>query len=308
MSPPHPAFTTNASLAEQARAWIVWLSSGRVDEAGIRVFEQWLARPGHRLAYEHERALWRSLGPRPSAAPVRRMRWAMAAAAALAVLLVWPDAWLRLQADHRSGPMVRAVQLPDGSRAVLDAGSAIAVHFDGQARRVELLRGRVWFEVKPDAGRRFSVAAGNGVVEDVSTAFTVARTDEAVEARVGQGRIRVAYPAGGGWTYLRAGQRAAYGGAAGVTRLGDVAVDSVGAWRQGELLLERASVADALRRLGRYRSGPILVHGDLSRLPTVSAALRIDRPEQALDTLAASAGLQVTRLPLGVAIVRAAPR
>ncbi|KAG0743492.1 hypothetical protein G6F24_016256 [Rhizopus arrhizus] len=123
----------------------------------------------------------------------------MAAAAALAMLVAWPEAWLRLQSDHRSTHVVQDVQLPDGSRAVLDADSAIAVNFDAHARQVELLRGRAWFDVTPDAERRFSVRAGNGVVEDISTAFTVARGDGQVETQVGQGRVRVASPAAVAW-------------------------------------------------------------------------------------------------------------
>ncbi|WP_294993527.1 FecR domain-containing protein [uncultured Stenotrophomonas sp.] len=309
MSPPNmlPAANDDA-LAEQARGWVAWLASGELSDARMHEFERWLQQPGHRRAFEYERTLWRSVGPRPQARPAaprrpRRLRWAMAMAAALAMLVVWPEAWLRLQADHRSTHVVQDVQLPDGSRAVLDADSAIAVRFDAHARQIELLRGRAWFQVSPDAQRRFSVRAGNGVVEDISTAFTVARGEDQVETQVGQGRVRVASPADGGWTYLQVGQRAVYGGHSGVTRLEDVAADSVGAWRQGELLLEQASVADAVQWVGRYRAGPTFVRGDLSRLPAVSAALRIDRPEQALDALAATAGLQVTRLPLGVAIV-----
>ena len=310
MSPPNtlPAANDDA-LAEQARGWIAWLAAGDISDARMHEFECWLALPGHRRAFEHERVLWRSAGPRPPQAATiarrrpPRLRWAMAVAAVLAMVVVWPEAWLRVQADHRSTHVVQNVQLPDGSRAVLDADSAIAVHFDANARQIELLRGRVWFEVSPDAQRRFSVRAGNGVVEDISTAFTVARGEDRVETQVGQGRVRVASPADGGWTYLQVGQRAVYGERSGVTRLQDVAADSVGAWRQGELLLEQASVADAVQWVGRYRAGPTFVRGDLSRLPAVSAALRIDRPEQALDALAATAGLQVTRLPLGVAII-----
>jgi transmembrane sensor len=310
MSPPNklPAANDDA-LAEQAQGWIAWLASGDICDARMHEFERWLQQPGHRRAFEHERALWRNVGPRPQAAPVERrrphrLRWAMAATAALVMLGAWPEAWLRLQADHRSTHVVQSVQLPDGSRAVLDADSAIAVRFDADARQIELLRGRAWFEVSPDAQRRFSVHAGNGVIEDISTTFTVARGDERVETQVGQGRVRVASPADGGWTYLQVGQRAAYGEHSGVMRLQDVPADSVGAWREGELLLDQASVADAVRWVGRYRAGPTFVRGDLSRLPAVSAALRIDRPEQALDALAATAGLQVTRLPFGVAIVQ----
>lgn len=311
MSPPSPSTCrSDDPLAEQARDWIVCLASGDISDARMQAFEQWLARPGHRRAFEHERRLWRSMGPRPAAVGARsprrrprRVQWAAATAAALALLVAWPDAWLRLQSDHRSGHRMQEVQLPDGSRAVLDADSAIAVHFDGERRRIDLLRGRAWFNVEPDAQRRFSVAAGNGVVEDISTAFTVAHVDAGVEAEVGQGRVRVASPAEGGWTYLQVGQRARYGRDGGVQRLHDVAADSVGAWRNGELLLEQARVVDAIDNVGRYRSGPTFVRGDLSGLPAISAALRIDHPEQALDALAATAGLQVTRLPLGVAIV-----
>ncbi|WP_414492511.1 FecR family protein [Stenotrophomonas maltophilia] len=310
MSPPNtlPAANDDA-LAEQARGWIAWLAAGDISDVRMDEFEHWLQQPGHRRAFEHERALWRSVGPRPPSARTergrpKRLRWAMAAAAALAMLVAWPEAWLRLHADHRSTHVVQDVRLPDGSRAVLDADSAIAVRFDADARQIELLRGRAWFEVSPDAQRRFSVRAGKGVVEDISTAFSVARDGDQVETQVGQGRVRVASPADGGWTYLQVGQRALYGEHSGVTRLRDVAADSVGAWRQGELLLEQASVADAVQWVGRYRAGPTFVRGDLSRLPAVSAALRIDRPEQALDALAATAGLRVTRLPFGVAIVQ----
>jgi ferric-dicitrate binding protein FerR (iron transport regulator) len=152
MSPPNmlPAANDDA-LAEQARGWIAWLASGDISDARMQAFERWLQQPGHRRAFEHERALWRSVGPRPQAGRSRRrprrLRWAMAAAAALAMLVAWPEAWLRLQADHRSTHVVQDVLLPDGSRAVLDADSAIAVHFDAHARQVELLRGRAWFEV-----------------------------------------------------------------------------------------------------------------------------------------------------------------
>lgn len=311
MSPHLPTSPApDAALAEQARDWIAWLAAGELSDARMQAFEDWLAQPGHRRAFEYERQVWRSLGPRPASAPAgalrrrpRHLRWAMAAAAVVALLVVWPDAWLRLQADHRSQQFVQDVRLPDGSRAVLDADSAIAVHFDAHARQVELLRGRAWFEVTADAQRRFSVSAGNGVVEDISTAFTVERQGQGAQAEVGQGQVRVASPVDGGWTYLRAGQRASYGAHSGVQRLPDVATDGIGSWRRGELLLEQASVAEAIQRLGRYRSGPTWVRGDLSSLPPVSAALRIDRPEQAMDTLAATAGLRVTRWPLGVAIV-----
>jgi len=157
--------------------------------------------------------------------------------------------------------------------------------------------------VTPDAARPFQVDAQGGVIEDISTAFAVAREGDHVDTVVAQGRVRVAAADRGGWTYLDAGQRARFAPGGRVTRQEDVALDRIAAWREGELLLDATGVEEAVRRIARYRSGPTFVRGDLASLPAINAAFRIDRPEQALDALAVSAGLSVTRLPMGVAIV-----
>lgn len=305
---PPPAMPCDTA-ADEARTWIAWLASDRVDDAGMETFERWLAEPMHRRAFEHERVLWRSFGPKPTAAAPRLGRVprkglvAFAAAAALAAWLLVPEAWLALRADYRSGHAVQSITLSDGSRAVLDADSAIAVHYDEGRRRVSLLEGRAWFDVAPDARRRFSVEAEGGVVEDISTIFVVAREPDHVEAVVAQGRVRVAADHGDDWTYLETGQGVSYGAGQTIHRLPDVSADRIGAWRQGELFLDEVDVASAIARIGRYRAGRIVVRGDLSDLPPINAAVRIDQPERALDTLAASAGLTVTRLPFGIAVV-----
>lgn len=276
-------------------------------------FERWLAVPGHRRAFEYERQLWRVLGPpavedAPSAPRPghRRARLGLAAAAALALLWVSPEAWLRLRADHRTGTAIATVALPDGSAAVLDADTAIAVDYSDTQRTVRLLRGRVWFKVAPGHPQPFRVLAQGGVVEDISTAFAVATAADGVETEVEQGQVRVAAQVDGGWTYLLAGQRAGFARGGAVQRQPDRAPDRIAAWREGELLLDATPVADAVAQIARYRDGATFVRGDLSTLPAVNAALRVDQPEQALDVLAATAGLQLTRLPLGAVIVQVA--
>lgn len=316
MSPPEPSPAPPLASdppAEQARAWIAWLASGAVDAPRMEDFERWLAVPGHRRVFEYERQLWRVLGPpvaedthatpRPGR---RRARWAMAAAAMLALLWVSPEAWLRLRADHRTGTAVATVALPDGSAAVLDADSAIALGYSDTQRVVRLLRGRVWFKVASGHPQPFRVLAQGGVVEDISTAFAVTTGADGVHAEVEQGQVKVAARTDAGWTYLLAGQRAGFSRGGVVQRQPDLAPDRIAAWREGELLLDATPVAEAVTQIARYRDGATFVQGDLSALPAVSAALRVDQPEQALDALAATAGLQLTRLPLGAVIVRVA--
>lgn len=306
--------------AEQARDWIVHLASGTMSAAKMRDFEHWLAQPGHRPVFEHERLLWRSLGPAPDASVAtaamrrgrsRRVRWtrrlSLAAVALLVLMLAMPELRLRLQADHRTDTVVQSVRLPDGSRMVLDAGSAVAVRYTAQTRRVELLRGRAWFEVAAQPGAPFQVAAQGGLVEDISTAFAVASEAGQVLATVEQGRVRVAASMDGEWLELAKGQQAVYAAGGPVVRLDDLPPDRIAAWRQGELLLDATAVAEAIEQIARYRRGPTFVRGDFSRLPEVNAAFHVDRPEEALDALASISGLAVTRLPLGVAIVRPVP-
>ncbi len=316
MSPPSSPSPDDPTV-QQARDWLLRLASGTMGEQEMQQFEQWLVGPGNRHAFEHERLLWRSLGARPQTTvvvqpPRRRLPGArvaaLAAMAVFACLLVMPELALRLRADHRAGDGISRVSLPDGSTAVLDAGAAIAVHYGDHARRIELLRGRAWFEVTPRQDAPFRVTVGEGVVEDISTAFVVSRDHDRVDAVVEQGRVRVAARPDQGWMYLQAGQAAGWNNGGVAERGLTLARDDVAAWRRGELLLANASVAQALAELGRYRSGYIVVRGDLSALPPINAALRLDQPEQALDALAAGSGLSVTRLPLGIAIVQAADR
>ncbi len=291
---------------ETAVAWLAWLASDRVDAEGLARFEQWLAQPGHRAVFERERVLWRSLAP--SARPLRvqaRRRWPAAVAAVLlASLALLPLVWRSGQGDYHSDHGLVTAHLPDGSTAVLDADTAIALHYDAHRRGVSLLRGRAWFRVAAEPGRPFQVEAEGGTVEDLSTAFVVQRQAGTVETWVSQGRIRLRTV--GSWSYLTAGQGACYSLSSLPERLADSTPEQIEAWRHGELLLDHRSVAGALQDIGRYRRGPIIVHGDLAGLAPVTAALRIDQPERALDVLAATAGLRVARLPLGVAVVRPA--
>ena len=313
MSPPSSSPPPDSPAAQQARDWLLRLASGTMGEPDMQAFEQWLLLPGHRHAFEHERVLWRSLAARPQTTvvqrPVRRTqrRW-LAAVAVLALfcgVMSAPELALRMRADHRADVAIRQVRLPDGSTAVLDAGAAIAVHYGEATRRIELLRGRAWFEVVPQSGAPFRITVGDGVVEDISTAFVVSRDDDRVDTAVEQGRVRVAARPDQGWMYLQAGQTAGWSRHGVAERGAELAPDHVAAWRRGELLLENVPVTQVLAELGRYRPGHVFVRGDLSALPPINAALRLDQPEQALDALAAGSGLSVTRLPFGIAIVQA---
>lgn len=323
----NPSETIDDTVSAHAREWVRLLASGEAGSADLHAIRQWLTEPAHARAFERERAFWQDLelhrglftGLVPAHPPRRGLRriagrWqpriskraaAGAAVGCLALVLAGPDLALRVQADHMTETgATRTVTLADGSAAILDSRSAIAVEYRDGERRVTLLRGRAWFNVAHGDARPFRVAASNGMTEDVGTAFEVARRDaDTVEVAVSDGAVRVTGAATTAALHLGAGDRARYAGGT-AKRIAAVRPDRIAAWRHGELLIDRLPLAEAIAEVKRYRSGMVLVLADLDHAKPVSAVFRTDRPEDALAALAAGAGLRLIRLPAGTIVIR----
>ncbi|WP_251282007.1 FecR family protein, partial [Enterobacter hormaechei] len=134
-----------------------------------------------------------------------RLHWPAATAGAVVLMVAAaPHALLLAHSDLRSSDAPRVVQLEDGSTAVLDAGTALAVAFDGQQRHLRLLRGQAWFQVAHEQ-RPFQVEAGGGQIRDIGTAFSVSMQDTTVVTQVSEGVVDV-HPGDGSVQRLHAGQ------------------------------------------------------------------------------------------------------
>lgn len=299
---------------ETARAWIVRLASGSVSASEMERLEGWMATdPRNRAAFLRERSTWQDLaaieGAFVSERPLprrRSLRWptylSVAAAAALAWFAV-PSTWLWLRADETSARgQVREIALADGSRAVLDSDSAIAVDYGNDGRDVRLLKGRAWFEVKHGDSRPFRVAVDGGSIRDVGTAFEVDGTGGQVGVGVTEGMVELKTGAEAP-VLLRAGQRGTLADGT-AHRVAGLPVDQIAGWRRGELLLRNVPLPDAIEAIARYRPGPVLVLGRLSDRRPVSGSFRTDRPDEALDTLAAMRGLEQSTLPGSILLLR----
>ncbi|MGA1799050.1 FecR domain-containing protein [Sphingomonas sp. 4RDLI-65] len=306
--------------AGEARRWITRLASAAVATEDLAQLHAWLdADDAHRAAFQRERRTWQDLAAiedafaadalamAPAHRPLRAfgpVHAGLAVAAGLAAIIAIPAAWLWLQADYRS-PATRpqAIALADGSRAILDADSAVSVAFDSGGRLVTLLEGRVWFDVRHDR-RPFRVLARDGVIQDVGTAFAVDRTDDAVRVGVTQGLVRVTTKQGGS-LLLSAGNQARYRTGEPARRSANTDPATIAAWRNDELLFRATPLPAAIDAIARYRAAPVYVWGDLSALAPVSGSFRASRADDALATLVVMRGLDTIRLPGGILIVRA---
>ncbi|SAI13387.1 transmembrane sensor [Bordetella ansorpii] len=192
-------------LAEQAAHWIVLLTDDDAAERerARREFEDWKrSDPRHAAAAADMEALVGRMmdlrgaasgNARPARAALdaalthtgqrrrrtRRLGTALAVALALGTLgwtVLGSAPFACLTADIRtSGGQWQTHTLPDGSRITLNGNSAINLHYGGQQREIELLRGDVLVEVAKDAQRPFYVDTTHGRIRALGTRFVVER-------------------------------------------------------------------------------------------------------------------------------------
>ncbi len=85
----------------------------------------------------------------------------------------------------------REIELPEGSRITLDAGSILNVELASGERTLVLVRGEGYFRVSKDALRPFTVLAGSTRVRAVGTAFNVRRSENRTVVAVTEGKVEV---------------------------------------------------------------------------------------------------------------------
>lgn len=237
--------------------------------------------------------------------PVRRRAMAWAAAVLVAVGLGWAsDLPLRLRADHRTatGAQERVV-LADGSRVLMDTGTALATDIAGAGteRRTRLLRGAAFFEVTPDPTRPFRVAAGPAVVTVVGTAFAVRYLDDRVTVTVRHGAVDVARP-GGPAVRLRAGEEVAVT-ASGIGEGHPTDLVAALGWIDGRLVFEDRPLGEVLGELDRYHPGLIVVPDSLAAR-RITGNYRLDDPVRTAASLAELVKAEMLRVSDALLILR----
>ncbi|MCT8003148.1 FecR domain-containing protein [Sphingomonas sanguinis] len=221
-----------------------------------------------------------------------------AAAAAIIVVMVAPELALRWQADALAGTAEpREIDLADGSHASLSPGSAFSIDYSKKERRVTLLRGKAWFEVRHESGRPFRVDARSIRTTDIGTAFEVGMTDDAIHIAVQQGTVRV-----DDLTKARAlSDRLVAGRSLSIGREGQTqqqveAPALIGAWRDGQLAVQDRPMREVIEALRPWYVGMIVVRSDALVQRHVTGVYDLRNPVGAMEALTKAYGGQVIRI------------
>lgn len=245
---------------------------------------------------------------RPKQTPTRRrlLAWAACLVGAFGLAGWWlgPDLYRDWRSDYRTASGARlTVTLPDGSTATLNTASAIALDFADGRRRVALLAGEAFFDVRLDAAHPFVVTSRFADVAVKGTAFAVARQDAADTVVLERGAVAVERIGGGAAATLAPGQMVV-ASAAGLSPVGGADVAEALAWREGRIVFRDRPLAAALAELARYYPGTVwLANGALGER-RVSGHYRIDDAAAAIRTLAAAAGGEVRQFPGKILVLR----
>lgn len=303
---------------DTATRWYVRLQNPQLPASERLGFRRWLdSDPANAEAFQAVEQLWQKLGePARQLAgdgwhrrrPVQRQRWpALAAACVLGLavgVLLWRDPGVlqRYAADHASAPGTQLqVTLADGSHVLLDADSALDLHFSPGERRVTLLRGRAWFDVSHDANRPFVVESPGLRTRVLGTAFAVDASGQGERVTVSRGRVEVRGNAADSLVTLIPNQQASLDGS-GLHGPETVNSERALAWQRGLLIFDRTRLGEVLDSLQHLGHPPVVLLDESLRNQRISGTFRTSDPQAVLSALSIELGLKTTRIP-GLAVV-----
>ncbi|XSC43181.1 FecR family protein [Bradyrhizobium sp. RDT10] len=302
------------ALLDEAASWLLRLREAAGDQRAQDDFSAWLSRSSeHRAAWHRVRESWHLLGEgkpvyehvwRPQSLQAsssgvgkgsrvpRRWRWvapisAVGLAACLLVVAV-PSLIVRLEADHlTTTAQSRLVTLEDGTTVYLAADSAIKTEFSASRRQVRLLAGEAFFDVIGNPARPFVVDASGVKVEVTGTAFDVRLSSSATQVELARGAVGVSFNAAqrASPAVLVPGQMLVVDRKSGAMIKSDIAPEDIGAWREGRLFVNDATIGAVVEQIQRYHAAWIAVPDIALAQQTVTGLYDLRDPDRALRAL-----------------------
>jgi transmembrane sensor len=307
-----PSATTIDPVLHQALEWQVTFWSGHVSADEKAAFQSWLeSAPAHREAWQKAQSLHARLAGLPGeiggqvlrSAPTRQGRrrmlatllWLAGGGIAIGTARQTPQ-WQQAMADHatRTGER-RQIVLDDGTRIDLNSASAVDVRYDGQSRRVTLIRGEILISTAPDSAtikRPFLVTTDQGEIQALGTRFRVQEDGAQIRVAVFEGAVALR-PSDGSETRLDAGEQARFNRRLVIAE--GVADANATAWVRGQLIAERLRLADFLTRLAQHRPGLLRCDPAVANLP-ISGVFPLDDTDRVLAALSEALPVRVSML------------
>lgn len=317
---------TAEAIDDQAMRWVARIDRAALEPRDQADLEAWLAGDTRRRgAFLRAEAAWRMLdrasvpideadADMSEAAPVSR-RWLMAGAGgiaasiALAIGLLGSSETRPARIETARGE-IRRVPLDDGSMAVVNTASRVAVALSPDTRAVTLDQGEAWFQVAKDKTRPFVVSAGDVRVRAVGTAFSVRRHSGGADVQVTEGVVE-AWVAGDEADAVRIarGARAFIDMTTGpaIPSQAALEIDRSLAWRTGQIILDGDTLGEAAAEFNRYNSRKIVIGDPQLAAEKLVGRFRTNEPEAFVRATVATLGMRADNAAGAITLSRAEP-
>jgi transmembrane sensor len=343
-------FTPAEMIEIEASDWLAQMDGDqKLTQQELASLKQWMNRsPAHRAEINRQIKFWQQANvltelsfPLPQKKNQENQFWSfsvfwqrmgVSVAALVAVFVIGFSMNIQTpSAVHISGNGVyetrigeqNAITLIDGTVIELNTASRVQVDYTTQRRSIRLMQGEAFFTVNKDPHRVFEVAAGNGVVRAIGTAFAVRFNEQALTVSVTEGKVALAAVSSQASQTsqalqtsqslpftsnqadiadigsLVAGQRAEFEPLLAHT-LEDVtesiSIDVIGkelAWRKGLLLFNGESLTNVVKEMNRYTKLTIEIADPSIADIQIGGQFKVGETEAMLENLAVSFGLDV---------------
>jgi transmembrane sensor len=293
------------ALIAEASLWLARLDAGRASEQDLDAWRE--ADPRRAAAFAEVASAWTRLDalrdaddqtvPKPS-----RRTWLAGGGAALAAGLaggayLGRDVLLRDRVVTGVGER-RTLALPDGSSVELNTDTEVFWRFDRTRRRLWLSRGEAALMIVHDSLRPFELFTTQGLARLAAGQFNarlrpagldliVLAGQAAVETAAGAAQAQVVGPADA----RQALEVTAHGVA--VVATPEAQVQSVQAWRRGEIVFEGQALSVAVEEYNRYLTRKLVIGDDKAGALRLGGRFLTGDPDSFLDALRTTFGVRI---------------
>jgi transmembrane sensor len=326
----------NDVLLKQATRWYARLRAPDCSAAERELFQQWLERDvAHARAYEAAvntanriaqqvqfdprlRALAAAALTKPDNSSAHRIKTLLRDHWRSAAMLLFSAGAVGLIATHLSETggttsqmasyannelRQKRIVLDDGSVLHLDVGAEVSVVMEPRARRLELSKGRAYFEVAHDKSRPFSVTAASTRTVALGTRFEVALSQQVVSVTLAEGSVAVSPSSltesgfADAWReVLVPGEQLQINTVRDQRARQQVNTETAASWSTGRLVFDGMPLAKVLEEINRYAA--VKIHlGDaaLADIPIGGSFVAGSDSNEFVETLAAVLPLRSVR-------------
>jgi len=256
--------------AEENGSMEAWLEQSSLHKvAYLRLKSAW--QRADRLAALKSPAMMKPDENRSYRRTSRRVGLAVAAALTLlaggAVWRLWPPAGSPGQDFATTVGHMQSLRLADGTQVELNTNTRLHADVTASSRTVMLESGEAYFDVVHDDKRPFTVYAGNRRITDIGTKFSVFRSGDDVRVTVCEGKVRVDVLNQAVPILAEAGHVVVTkGGETLIIRKNGSDISDDLSWRDGVLVFNQQTLAEAAEQFNRYNERQILVEGPARKI------------------------------------------